>query len=81
MSQGQIGTPEFFGLMDKHIGRNLSYIEADSIYLILKAFYDSGYARPKLFIKLQPNVIEHLDSLDVNTLTSILRLYSEMDVQ
>ena len=52
-AQAETASPEFYGLMDKYIGSNLADVEPRYIYPILKSFYDSGHARPKLFIKLQ----------------------------
>lgn len=69
--------------MDKHIGLHLADggIEPQYLFAILKSFYDSGHARPKLFIKLQQTVIAAMPHLDVNELCAIVRLYVEMDVQ
>jgi hypothetical protein len=55
-SQSESGSPEFYGMMDKHIGLRFSsgkhFDPPTLIFALLKSFYDSGYARPKLFIKL-----------------------------
>lgn len=47
-----MGSSEFYAIIDKYIGKNYNIIEPAYIFSILKSFYDSGHARPKLFIKL-----------------------------
>ena len=54
-SQGECASQEFYAIMDKHIGLHLSegrQIDPSYLYVLLKSFYDTGFARPKLFIKL-----------------------------
>ena len=70
--------------MDKHIGLHLSEgknLEPTLLFPLLKSFYDSGHARPKLFIKLQQVVVNSLVSLETNEVCALLRLYSEMEIQ
>jgi len=59
-SQAECASADFYAIMDKYIGLHLSegaHIDPTYIYCLLKSFYDSGHARPKLFIKLQKVVI------------------------
>jgi oligoendopeptidase F len=54
-SQAESASAEFYAIMDKQIGLHMSEgknIEPKYLFVILKSFYDSGHARPKLFIKL-----------------------------
>eukprot|EP00347_Sterkiella_histriomuscorum_P016878 403351500 len=75
------GTAEFYAALDKFIGNHLDYVDPQDIYPILKSFYDSGFARNKLFIKLQPQIINNLENIGVNELSALMRLYHEMDVE
>jgi hypothetical protein len=83
-SQAESASPEFYAIMDKHIGLHLSggkNLEPTLLFPLLKSFYDSGHARPKLFIKLQQVVVNSLASLDTNEVCALLRLYAEMEIQ
>ena len=59
----------------------MTNIEAENIFPILRAFYDSGKARNKIFIKLQPQILKNLEKLDINQIMAILRLYFEMGIE
>ena len=80
-SDAKQGSPEFYASIDKHIGRNLSNIEHQFIFPILKAFYDSGHARAKLFIKLQPQILSNIEAIPTMDVCALLRLYTEMEVK
>lgn len=65
-SQAECASPEFYAMMDRHIGLHLSEgknLDATLLFPLLKSFYDSGHARPKLFIKLQQVVTNSLHEL------------------
>lgn len=82
-SQAECASAEFYAIMDKYIGLHLSegvHIDPAYIYCLLKSFYDSGHARPKLFIKLQKVVLGSMPSINANEICAIVRLYFEMDV-
>ena len=82
-SQAESASAEFYAIMDKHIGLHLSegsQIDPSYIFCLLKSFFDSGYARAKLFVKLQKVVLTSLPSINANEICAILRLYSEMEV-
>ncbi len=82
-SQAECASADFYAIMDKYIGLHLSegaHIDPTYIYCLLKSFYDSGHARPKLFIKLQKVVISSFPSINANEICAIVRLYSEMDI-
>jgi hypothetical protein len=52
-SVSEVGSEELYSIFDRYIGKNFDFIESKYIFSILKSFYESGKARPKLFIKLQ----------------------------
>ncbi|CDW87178.1 UNKNOWN [Stylonychia lemnae] len=81
ISDAKAGSAEFYAAMDKYIGNHMNSIEAENLFPILRAFYDSGKARNKIFIKLQPHVLRSLDQLDLNQIMSIARLYFEMAIE
>ena len=52
MAQSGTASSEYYRMMDKFIGLNLTTIEPKFLFSVLKSFFDSGFARQKLFIKL-----------------------------
>lgn len=89
-TQADCASAEFYARLDKFIGIYLSSdgslsghggFEPEHIFAVLKCFYDSGNARPKLFIKLQQAVLAAAPTLDINVVCALLRLYVEMEIE
>ena len=84
---GKASYDEFVKFAEKIVAKNTDQVEADLIGPTMKLFclsYDSsGILDPsRLFLKLQQQVIRHLEtnSLSLSDYAAILRMYSDLQI-